>query len=125
MTAFEVFINRHRVCLAGVGDNGVLSAIVGSVGGTPDRDDIYLHVGGLDSFSREHLRWDVPTIGVGAEILVRVVEAAAVDPANEQYSCEPPSTLEECRRTIQDFLEQLGEDERRQLLRDLVAQLSE
>ena len=58
MKALEVFINGHRVCLAGVGDDGVLNAIVNWVGG-PDRDqDFFLQVGGLDSRADEHLRWE-------------------------------------------------------------------
>jgi hypothetical protein len=51
MKAFEVFINGHRLCLAGVGDNGVLSAIVNWVGGPARDEHIFLSLGGLDSGS--------------------------------------------------------------------------
>ena len=84
MKALEVFINGHRVCLAGVGDDGVLNAIVNSIGNPKREDDIFLSVGGLDCVTDEHLRWESPSIGVGAEVLVRVIEAAEVDPPSER-----------------------------------------
>lgn len=129
MKALEVFISGHRLCLAGVGDNGVLNAIVSWVG-SPGRgdDDIFLSVGGLDSVSREHRRWNVPSIGVGSEILVRVVEATSVDPPDKRIrakrrTTKKRTTLEEYRESLRELSEELTEDERRQLLRELIAEL--
>lgn len=122
MEAFEVQINGHRLCLAGVAD-GVLSVILNCVGGPERGRDLDLHVGGLDRGSDEHLRWPVPSIGVGAEVLVRVVEAAVVDPPEERYRSERPSTLEQYRDCLRQFSARLTGDERRQLVRELVADL--
>src|SRR5262249_30241625 len=47
--AFVVRVNGKRLCTAGVGPNGVLTAIVNWVGGGPRRDaegDFGFHVGG-------------------------------------------------------------------------------
>jgi hypothetical protein len=79
MVALEVFVDGRRVCIAGVGDNGVLNAIVNSVG-LPGEEEVFMHVGGLDCTSDEHIRWAVPMISVGSEVTIRVVEAEAVDP---------------------------------------------
>ena len=123
MTALEVFINGHRVCLAGVGDNGVLHAIVNWVGGL-DRDETpRLSVGGLDCDTDQHLSWKVPSIGVGAEILVRVVETTSVDPPSERHPSQMPTTLEQYRKCLQDFNERLTENEQQELLKELVADL--
>jgi hypothetical protein len=80
MKAFEVLINGHHVCLAGIGGDGVLTAIVNWVGDRSNRENMFLSVGGLDGTTDEYTDWAVPTIGVGAEITIRVVEATTVDP---------------------------------------------
>ncbi len=122
MRAFEVFINSHRLCLAGVGENGGLHAIINCISG-PDRDDIFLSLGGLDYVTDEHLDWEVPTIGVGAEVLVRVVETTSVDPPNERRLSGMPTTLDQYRTCLRDFSERMTEDERQELLKELVADL--
>ena len=122
MKAVEVLISGHRACLAGVGDDGVLSAIVNWVGGS-DRDEYFLSVGGLDSRSDEHLRWDVPSIGVGAEVLVRLVEVSAVDPPDERVRHDKQTCAAEYRERLRECGEWLTPDERREVLRELVAEL--
>lgn len=125
MKAFEVSINGHRVCLAGVGDAGVLHAIVGWVGGFgPDpNEDLSLSVCGLEKLSDEHLRWHAPSLGVGAEVLVRVVEAAAVDPPDERFRHEKRRGMDEYRELFRECAQDLSDAERAQLRRELVAEL--
>lgn len=123
MIAFEVFINGHRVCLAGAGNDGVLNTIVNWVGRPSSVEEVFLRVGGLDCITDEYLRWNVPSIGVGAEIIVKVVEADSVDPPDQRYRFEMPTTLEKYRDCLHQFKEQLTEDERQQLLRELLADM--
>jgi hypothetical protein len=123
MKALDVSINGHRLCLAGVGDDGVLHAIVNWVGGPGREEEISLSVGGLDCATDEHLRWKVPTIGLGAEVLVRILETNSVDPPNERVRSERPTTLDQYRDCLRQFSEELTEDERQELLRELVADL--
>jgi hypothetical protein len=125
MIAFEVFINTHRICLAGVGNDGVLNAIVNWVGRSDSVGDIFLKVGALDTSAYEFLRWHVPSIGVGAEILVRVVEANSVDLPDERFREQRPTALEEYRAILQQFTEQLTKDERQQLLKELITDLQD
>jgi hypothetical protein len=122
MKALEVFINGHRLCLAGVGA-GVLSVHVTCTGGGTRPEHMFLRVGGLDSTADEHLRWDAPSIGVGAEVLVRVVEAKAADPPVERVPVDRPTALEECHRCLRECGERLTDEERRQLLGELIAAL--
>jgi hypothetical protein len=123
MKAFEVFINGHRLCLAGVGENGVLHAIVNWVGGLDHEEAVRLSVAGLDSDTDEHMRWKVPTIGVGAEVLVKVVETASADPPNERVRSEMPTTLGQYRECLRQFSERMTQDERQQLIKELAADL--
>jgi hypothetical protein len=53
MRAFKVEVNGKRICVAGVGTNGVLSAITYFVGSPARRGDLSLDVGGLFSESVE------------------------------------------------------------------------
>jgi hypothetical protein len=82
--AFVVLVNGERLCTAGIGGNGVLTTIVSWVG-RGRRGHFHMHVGGLDSRTDQHIRWEVPAVRVGDEITVRVVEAGAVDPPAERY----------------------------------------
>lgn len=115
-------MNGDRLCLAGVAD-GVLSVIINCVGDPERGRHFFLRVGGLDCASDEHVRWLVPGIGVGAEVLVRVVEADAVDPPGERQRADRPSVLEQFREYLRDLSQPLTGDERRQLLRELIADL--
>lgn len=90
MKAFEVFVNGHFVCRAGLND-GVLTAIVHWIGGADAPEDTFLSVGGLDSQANQYVDWSVPTIGVGTEITVRIVDAEQVDTPAKRKPAKPPS----------------------------------
>jgi hypothetical protein len=86
--AFVVRVNGKRLCIAGVGPNGVLSAIVNWVGGGRRRDadgEFVFHVGGLDSRTGEHLNYTTPQLQVGDKVSVELVEADVVDPEAKRY----------------------------------------
>jgi hypothetical protein len=84
MKAFVVHHNGKQLCTAGIGANGVLSAIVDWVG-RGDLGEFHMHVGGLDSASDEHVRWQVPEIAVGDEITIRLVEADTIDQPVQRF----------------------------------------
>jgi hypothetical protein len=76
MICFEVILNGRRLCTAGAGDDGVLTATVTSVG---KRRELELAIGGL--VADAHLKWPSPSsLAVGDEIIVRVVETGQPDP---------------------------------------------
>ena len=76
MIGFEVILNGTRICTAGAGDDGTLSAIVSFVG---IRKELELEIGGL--VDEAHLDWAVPKkLAVGDEITVRVVHTDQPDP---------------------------------------------
>lgn len=84
MLALEVDINGKRRCLAGIPDDGVISAILSWVGrGRPERgcpkENARLHVGGLDSLQDEHMDWLNEDLAVGDDVRIRIVDVSKVD----------------------------------------------
>ena len=84
MKAFIIYRNGEKLCTAGIGTNGVLSAIVDWVGRS-DKGNFNMHVGGLDSTTEEHVEWKVPAIGIGDEVSIRLIESAEADQPAERY----------------------------------------
>jgi len=71
-------------CLAGVGDDGVLTSIVSWVT-RPGQGECFLSVSGLYSQTKKHVNWiNQRRVSVGDEIRLRIVEASSVDPPIEQ-----------------------------------------
>jgi hypothetical protein len=84
MIAFEIYLNDQRVCRAGIGDSGVLSAIVTWAATTmangTRNESLFLNMGGLVNPEGKHVSWiNQKTLAVGDKILVNIVEADAVD----------------------------------------------
>jgi hypothetical protein len=89
MIAFEVSLNGKRVCLAGIGNNGVLSQHVTWVGRKGVRSPLpRLHVGGLDTETDEHVVWaedSIPTLKKNDVVTIRIVDVEHVDIPTERY----------------------------------------
>lgn len=88
MKAFLVRLNGKRLCAAGVGPNGVLTAIVNWVGGGSRRTaegHFGFHVGGLDSRTGEHIDYETPELKLGDKVTVEITEADQVDPETKRY----------------------------------------
>jgi hypothetical protein len=84
MIAFEIYLNNQKLCRAGIGDSGVLSAIVTRAATTMTtgtrNESLFLNVGGLITPEGEHVSWiNQKPLAVGDEIQVSIVEADSVD----------------------------------------------
>jgi hypothetical protein len=91
MICFEVKINDKYVCTAGVGESGVLSAIVTWVKNSkadPVSDDMVyresldIHIGGLaqlDADTSQHVDWLNQALSAGDKITIRVIESTTCD----------------------------------------------
>ena len=78
MVSFELLVNGKRICIAGTEPiNRVLGASFSWSHREPDR--LNFHLGGILSESDRHFGYNVPEIGVGDEILIRVIETDKVD----------------------------------------------
>jgi hypothetical protein len=99
MRTFEVLLNGKKLCTAGVGDDGVLTAIVSSVhrrGEAASREDsgagkvgLRLDVGGLITSTAEQVRWQSRRLHVGDEIRIRIGEAALASKPHRRESTDP------------------------------------
>ena len=84
MIAFEIYLNDQKLCRAGIGDSGVLSAIVNWSAATmatgARNEGLFLNMGGLVTPERKHVSWiDQKPLAVGDRIQVSIVEADSVD----------------------------------------------
>jgi len=83
MRALEVFVNGRRLCIAGVGAQGVVTASV-LWSAHAGIENAFMDVNGLDGATNEVLKWSVPPIGVGSEITIRIVETPSTDPPSDR-----------------------------------------
>jgi hypothetical protein len=107
MRAFQVYINGERVCLAGIGDNGVLTAIVSWVV-APDREEMDLSVGGLISPVKEHVNWTNRHPRVGDEIKIKIIERTSVDKPKSRHRDDPAKDLEDQKKYVRRMAKQFG-----------------
>ena len=120
MVAFDVFHNNERLCVAGVGDFGVLTAIVTWVAHSPETlerwaaegisehpsTELSLQVGGLTSTSG--VRWIDASLRVGDEVKIQVIDAPRVDPATTEYRGVPIDDVEGKKSYVRRLAKELG-----------------
>jgi hypothetical protein len=91
MQAFEVSVNGEKLCLAGIGVDGVLTAIV-NWAGRQGEGSFFLEVGGLISQTKEHVHWiSQKPLSVGDNIQVKIIETDATDNPIKKYRLDPTS----------------------------------
>lgn len=115
MIAFEVSLNGKKACVAGVGEQGVVSASVCWVRRAAKRpaslsdEELFLDVGGLVSPTEEYVRWlDHRVIVEGDEVLIRVVKASRVSKAKIRRRENPKDRLRSQKRYVRQMAKQFG-----------------
>ena len=106
MIAFEVSINGKKSTTAGIGDYGVLSAILSWVRRRADgSEEMTFDLGGLlsDDQQTENLRWLSENLKVGDEVTIRIVDIAQVEPAIERHSRSAQADMEAERNYYQQL----------------------
>jgi hypothetical protein len=106
MRTFEVFLNRKRLCVAGIDADCVLSAIVDYVSGKRGR--LHLSVGGLDTLAEEHVRWQDRNLRVGDEIRIRIANRKQVDPPVKRFPRDKSKELESKKSYVRHYAKELG-----------------
>ena len=106
MRAFKVSLNGKKLCLAGVGERGVLSAIVNWVAGERGAD-LFMDVGGLAN--EEHVTWiKQKQLRVGDKVVVKIIKAGSVDKPVEKHRNDPAETLKTKKRYVRIIAKELG-----------------
>ena len=125
MLCFEVYCNGEKLSTAGIGDFGVLTAILTWVSHEPGKlkkwaesetpgteaTSLELTVGGLGGCvgeAGEHLEWVESDLVVGDEIRIRVVDAPSSDPPLRRYTDDPASEEEQRRKYVRETAKELG-----------------
>ncbi len=107
MIAFEVYLNGKKLCVAGIGNEGVMTAIVDWVG-RPEGASSELSVSGLISPAREHVKWVDRKLRVGDQIRVKVVNKTSVDEPRKRYRRDPEKELEYQKQYLRRLAKQFG-----------------
>jgi hypothetical protein len=111
MIAFEVFLNRKKLARAGVGSDGVLTAVTtwvrrraGRTAGKrlqPQWDrDLSFSLGGYRSTNGdvgEHFKWEDRKLKPGDVLTIKVITAARVDEPRRRIA-EDPKVVERSQR---------------------------
>lgn len=82
MLAFEILVNGQRVCQPGVGR--ALSAVISYEHHQPGQ--ITFFVGGVPLDTEALHAWNVPQIGVGDEVTIRIVETDTPDSPGQSHA---------------------------------------
>jgi len=75
MLAFEVYLNGEKLCLAGIANDGAMTAVVSLV----NDSHCDLHVGASVGPEGDFAKWVDRDLNVGDEVAVKVVFADHVD----------------------------------------------
>ena len=116
MIAFKLSINGEYICTAGFPAFGVLSAIITWVRRKPENgrdgqtmeEELTAELGGLDSETREHVKWWSQRLRVGDRVSIEVVEAKRADKPRRRYRDDPKVVERAKRRYFERLKEELG-----------------
>jgi hypothetical protein len=103
MVAFEIYVDGEKLCTAGVGGTGVLTAITTWVNrGNPAQGQTDLRVGGLahtqPGQGRAQVDWVHRLLQLGSEVRIRVIETGRVDEPGTTKAIDAADDLESERR---------------------------
>ncbi len=113
MIAFEIHLNDQKLCRAGVGDSGVLSAIVTWAAatmstGTMNRS-LFVNVGGLVNPEGKHVSWiNQRPLAVGDKIQVNIVEADSLDEPQARDRADDERLLQARESQVRRMAKELG-----------------
>lgn len=124
MIAFEVFLNRKKLARAGVGSEGVLTAITTWVrhrapqsGGKRQQSDrdLSFSLAGYQSSNGDvgkHLNWEDRKLKPGDVLTIKVITAARVDEPRRRLG-EDPAAVERSQRRYYQRLKRKFEKPRK------------
>jgi hypothetical protein len=113
MIAFDIFLNRKKLARAGVGSDGVLTAIASWVrrraperpGKRPQWDrDLSFSIGGYKSTNGdvgEHLKWEDRKLKPGDVLTIKVITTDHVDEPRRRVANDPELEERSQRRVYQ------------------------
>jgi hypothetical protein len=117
MRAFEVHLNGKRLCVAGIGDNGVLTAHIAHLVGQY-KNELRLEVGGLSLPFKEYVTWNRRKLKVGDEVRITIIETTASDSPEtsidrpkeriQQVEIDPKEEIRNQKRYVREIARKFG-----------------
>ncbi len=107
MRAFEVYLNNKRLCVAGIGGDSVLTAIISQVI-KKGKKELRLHVGGLVSSTGEHWTWTNLGFKLGDEVRVTSVETERTNMPRKRIREDPKRDIEFKKSYVRNLAKELG-----------------
>jgi hypothetical protein len=107
MRAFQIFLNGKKLCVVGIGNDGVLSTTITHLP-FRRRRETRLYVGGLVLPQNEHVRWEKALLRVGDEVRLKVVEAETVDKPRVRVARDLASEAEAEKRHLRKLVKKFG-----------------
>ena len=118
MPVFQIYLKGKKLTTAGVGDLGVLSAVVSwvrrkgdhTLAKKPDcvEEELTLHVGGLISPAEENVRWLDRGLKVGDEVRIAIAENAKVDRPSHRVRRDRARELRSQKRYVREMAKKFG-----------------
>jgi hypothetical protein len=118
MRALEIHVNGKRLCTAGIGDDGALTAIVRSVlspvqinrrNRSPQiKEDLGLDVGGFIPSTSEHVRWKAPKLRTGDEVRIKIIETDRPDKPSRRERADPDLVIKAEKKYVERTAKRLG-----------------
>src|SRR6185437_12072968 len=107
MRAFEVYVNGKRQCVAGIGGDGVLNAMLDHVA-PRGCDHLTLRVGGLINSIDEHVTWRVLRLKIGDEVRVKIIEFDRVDKPRKRHRRDSAEERKNLKRYVRAMAKEFG-----------------
>src|SRR5262245_48853115 len=118
MPVFHVYLNGRKLSTAGVGEDGVVTALVTWVRRTVEdtrsrkadsvEEALTLEVGGLVRPSKEHVDWVDRKLKVGDEVTIRVAQDGKVDQPCSRRTYEDSKELRLQKRYVREMAKKFG-----------------
>jgi len=110
MRTFEVSLNGKKLCTAGVGDDGVLTAAVHSVyrKGRDRKELLRLDVSGAISSTGEQVFWQIRRLRGGDEIRVRIAEGEVASRHRRPPPIDPAQLAEKAEKYLENAAKRRG-----------------
>ncbi len=98
MRAYEIFLNGKRLCTAGIGKNGYISAYVTYLS---ERNETNIDIVGLLASKKLYVRWARRPLRTGDEVRVKIVNKKTADKFKKIIGrVDSPSRVVELRKRM-------------------------
>lgn len=105
-----MYLNKKKLCLAGIGNDGVLNTFIDYVGANGRRETSVAVAGLITSKTGdEHVRWiKRRKLRTGDEIKIKVLKGESADKPKQRHRYDPVEELRAQKRYVREMAKRLG-----------------